>query len=169
MATTRESTTREAPIPRAVIDELRPYGRAILGLLFVGYSARSTVSLCASDLLWLFEGTREITIYGFPDAYWYSGLLALLLFAGEVMTSEKYPRTYWLFLIPDTFYTARGLWGGLFKASTVLAGSITSDGTIAQVIGFVAATAISAYLGYMIAKWGEVLLFGNRRRIKRGE
>jgi hypothetical protein len=52
-------TVREAPISRSLIDELLPWLRALLGLVFIAYSANSTIFMGASDLLWLFEPTRE--------------------------------------------------------------------------------------------------------------
>jgi hypothetical protein len=157
-------TVREAPISRSLIDELLPWLRALLGLVFIAYSANSTIFMGASDLLWLFEPTGNITIGSFADAYWYSSFVALILFVGEVACGERYKRTYWLFLIPDAFYTSRGMWGGLVKAMTVLAGSFVKDGPVAMVAGFILGTALAALLGYWIAKWGEVLLFGKRRQ-----
>lgn len=159
-------TAREAPIPRSLIDELAPWLRALLGILFIAYSANSTIFMGASDLLWLFESTDKITIGAFPDAYWYSSFVALILFVGEVVCSDRYKRTYWLFLIPDAFYTARGMWPGLTKATGLLIGGIIGDGTVAVVLGVVVGSIAAAIGGYYIAKWGEVLLFGKRRQIR---
>src|SRR5262249_488577 len=100
-----QMSVREAPISRGLVDELLPWLRAAVGLVFVGYSANSTIFIGARDLLWLFEPTQQITIGAWPDAFWYSSFAALILFAGEVATSERYKRTYWLFLVPDAVYT----------------------------------------------------------------
>jgi hypothetical protein len=159
-------SVREAPISRGLIDELLPWLRAALGIIFIAYSANSTIFMGAGDLLWLFEATGQITIGAFPDAYWYSSFVALVLFVGEVATSERYKRAYWLFLIPDAFYTARGMWSGATKAATILAGGIIGDGPIATVVGIVLGSIAAAVLGYYVAKWGEVLLFGKRRQIR---
>jgi hypothetical protein len=159
-------TVREAPISRSLIDELLPWLRALLGIIFIAYSANSTIFMGANDLMWLFELTKNITIGSIADAYWYSSFFALILFVGEVASSERFKRTYWLFLIPDAFYTARGMWGGLMKAMTILAGGVVGDGPVANVAGFILGTIIAAVLGYFIAKWGEVLLFGKRRQIR---
>lgn len=159
-------TVREAPISRGLIDELLPWLRALLGLTFIAYSANSTVFMGAIDLMWLFARTKQITIGAWPDAYWYSGFVAFLLFAGEVATGERYKRTYWLFLIPDAFYTGRGMWVGVTKAATILIGGIVGDGPVASALGIIAGLIVSAVLGYFIAKWGEVLLFGKRRQIR---
>lgn len=159
-------SVREAPISRGLVDELLPWLRAALGIIFIAYSANSTVFIGAGDLLWLFEPTKRITIGSFPDAYWYSSFAALILFAGEVATSERFKRAYWLFLIPDAFYTGRGMWEGMTKAMTILVGGIIGDGSIATVIGIILGSIAAAVLGYLIAKWGEVLLFGKRRQIR---
>lgn len=157
---------REAPINRALVDEALPWMRAILGIAFIAYSANSTIFIGAADLLRYFDSTRQITISTFPDAFWYSGVLALILFAGEVATSERYPRAYRLFLFPDAFYTARGIQLGLSKALAILASSFVGEGQVAGIIGFILSLPFSFYFGYQIAKWGEVLLFGKRRRIR---
>lgn len=157
---------REAPVPRGLVDELLPWLRAALGILFIAYSANSTIFTGASDLIWLFPATARITISAFADAYWYSSFVAFVLFAGEVATSERYKRTYWLFLIPDAFYTGRGMWEGLRKAATILIGGLVGDGAVATALGWIVGTLGAAVAGYYIAKWGEVLLFGKRRRIR---
>jgi hypothetical protein len=159
-------TVREAPISRGLIDELLPWLRALLGVIFIAYSANSTIFMGASDLMWLFEPTKQITIGSFADAYWYSSFVALILFVGEVACGERFKRAYWLFLIPDAFYTGRGMWSGLIKAATILAGAWVGDGPVANVVGFITGTIVAAVLGYFIAKWGEVLLFGKRRQIQ---
>lgn len=159
-------TVREAPISRGLIDELLPWLRALLGIIFIAYSANSTIFMGAADLLWLFESTKDVTIGSFPDAYWYSSFVALLLFVGEVATGERFKRTYWLFLIPDAFYTGRGMWAGLTKAMTILAGGWVGDGPVANVAGLISGTILAGVLGYYVAKWGEVLLFGKRRQIR---
>lgn len=162
----------EAPFSRSIVDETLPWLRAALGVCFVAFSAGSTIQLAGGHLLWLFEGTKQITIGAFPDAYWYSTALAVILFVGEVWSSERYPKTYRLFLIPDTFYTGLGIFAGLAKAiTTLLLAALIAMGVelqtatpIADVLGWLLAFPAAAYVGYLIAKWGEVLLFGKRRK-----
>lgn len=163
-------TTREAaPLSRGLIDESLPWLRALLGLAFVAYSANSTIFLGASHLMFLFESTKATTIGGFADAYWYSGAIALLLFVGEVATAERYPRTYRIFLVPDMFYTGLGVFTGLSKALIVLMFAATGYKEAAQWIGWLLAFPVAGVLGYFIAKWGEVLLFGRRRQPRRSK
>ncbi len=160
---------REAPISRDVVDMALPYLRALLGLAFVAYSANSTIVYGAGDMMWFWPETTKITITGFSDAYWYAMLLALALFVGEVATGEKYPGVYKMFLLPDAFYTARGIFDGLRRAFQVL---LTSGDVIpesaAAVLGTALALPVGFFLGYLIARWGEHLLFGKRRAGARG-
>lgn len=158
---------REAPISRGVVDELLPWLRAGLGLAFVAYSANSTVFKAGADIAWLFPVTTKITIYLFADALWYSSILAFILFAGEVATGERYPKAYRLFLIPDVFYTVRGMWRGVCNAAIVLFGGKIGDGSYAELLGYIIGTILSCVVGYFVARWGEDLLFG-KRRMRRG-
>ena len=155
-------SAREAPLSRDLVDIALPWLRAGLGIAFIAFSANSTIFISAADQLWLFEATRQITIGAFADAYWYAAAFALVLFIGEVATGEKYPRVYRLFLIPDAIYTARGVWVGLSKALIVLIAPWLGDGA-AGILGPVLAAPFAFWLGYLIAKWGEILLFGRRR------
>lgn len=169
---------QDAPIPRTYIDAGLPFARAALGLLFVAYSAQSTILFLAADLMWLFPGLRVSSTGVWADAYWVSIGFAVLLFAGEVFTAERYPRLYRAFLAPDSFYTARGIHAGLATAFAIListwAGTTPEAGqTIAGLgvkpfvlIGWLAAWPPALLIGIYIARWGEVLLFGKRRKIK---
>jgi hypothetical protein len=163
----------DAPISRGFVDEATPWLRGLLGLFFVAYSANSTIFIGAEHLIWLFDGTKRITIGGFPDAYWYSAALAAILFAGEVATGERYPKTYRLFLAPDVLYTSLGIFSGLSKAIALLAFAALGPQyrTAAEWFGWILAFPAAGVIGYFIAKWGEVLLFGKRRsrRSKREE
>jgi hypothetical protein len=157
-------TVREAPIPRSIIDELLPWLRALLGLAFVVYCANSTIFIGGGDLVWLFPKTAEITLGFVRDALWYSSVVAIILFIGQVATSERYPRAYWLFLIPDVFYTVRGMWAGLCRAMIVLFGGKPGDGSYAELLGYIIGSILACVVGFYVAKWGEVLLFGKRRK-----
>lgn len=155
---------REAPISRDLVDEARPWLRLLLGFVFVAYSAASTIFIGAVDLMWLFPTTRTEAA-GFPVAYWYSAAVALILFAGEVATGEKHPSAYRLFLAPDVFYTARGVFGGMSTAlgALILAAIGPDYRAAAEWVGWLLAFPVAAVLGYIIARWGEILIFGKRR------
>lgn len=161
-------TTREAPISRDLVDAARPWLRLLLGVAFVGYSANATIFIAADDLMWLFPQTKNATLATFPDALWYSAILAVVLFAGEVATSERHPGTYRIFLAPDVFYTARGMFSGMSGALAVLLAPWIGEDA-AKIVGVVLALPIVGFIGYIIAKWGEILLFDKRRTSRRSK
>lgn len=162
-------TAQNAPLDRGFVDAAAPWLRALLGLGFVAYSANSTIFIGAGHLMWLFEGTKNILIGGFPDAYWYAAGLALILFVGQVVCSERYPKAYPLFLWPDVFYTVLGIFAGLSKAMVALVFAAVGPDyrAPAEWIGWLIAIPLSIVVGYFIARWGEVLLFGRRRRTRK--
>jgi hypothetical protein len=155
---------REAPISRDLVDEARPWLRLVLGIAFVAYSAASTIFIGADDLMWLFPST-QVAAAGFPVAYWYSGIVAAILFIGEVATGEKHPGPYRIFLAPDVFYTARGVFGGVSLAlgALIFAAIGTEYREAAGWIGWLLAFPVAGVIGFIIARWGEILIFGKRR------
>ncbi|HEU4322103.1 MAG TPA: hypothetical protein VFS21_03050 [Roseiflexaceae bacterium] len=156
---------REAPISRDWVDVAAPWLRGALGAAFVAYSANSTIFIGAADLMWLFPRTAQTTIMAFADAYWYSLMLAIVLFGGEVVCSERWRGAYRFFLVPDAFYTARGLWFDLSAALGVLLQAVAPPAA-ASALGMVIATPIALLVGYFVARWGETLLFGERRQFR---
>jgi hypothetical protein len=148
--------TFDAPINRNVVNTSTPILRLILGIIFVGYSAGTTITYFADDLSVFFKAGQQVTIAYVDDRFWYGFLLALVIFFGEVVTSEKAIGWYLLFLAPDTFYTARQIQQGFQNALIVLLG--TSPG--AQALAVIGSWVIGLIVGYLIAKWGEVLIFG---------
>jgi hypothetical protein len=160
-------SAHEAPISRTFVDGALPFLRIALGVAFIAYSANSTIRIGATDLIWLFPTTNTITIGGGADAYWYAAVVAIILFAGQIATSERYPRTYHLFLWPDAIYTGRGVQAALDTALTVLAGAVVGDNAGARMIGWLISWPVGLIIGYVIARWGEELLFGKRRKTRR--
>jgi hypothetical protein len=157
-------TTREAPIPRGLVDDALPLLRALLGIVFVAVSAISTILLGSADLKYFIDNTT--TIGYFPDRFWYASLFALILFLGEVATAERSRVVYAVFLIPDVFYTVRGMWAGMARGFTVMVGGAQPSDTdrfTGSAIGLI----VSVVVGYTIAKYGEILLFGRRRKTTR--
>lgn len=144
-----------APLPRTWIDTTLPGARALLGALFVAFSGYSTVYLFSQDIQRL-TGDK-VSLMLFADRYWAGLALALLLFFGEIFTSERYPKVYRVLLIPDTFYTARQMVPAALFALTSYAHLV---GTTLVVVSWLAALV----LGYLIARFGEELIFGGRRK-----
>ncbi|NJO83097.1 MAG: hypothetical protein HC828_09940 [Blastochloris sp.] len=113
-----------------------------------------------------FPSTRNVTIAVIPDAYWYTSLIAVVIFLGQIATSERYPKVYRLFLWPDAFYTGRGVQLALQTALTILAGAVVGDNQYAQFAGVIISWPVGLFFGYYVAKWGEILLFGKRRKLR---
>jgi hypothetical protein len=166
------TTYRDAPLDRGLIDLALPWLRAVCGIAFVAYSSVQTIYFGATDIMWLFPHTNGMTIGYVQDAYWYAGAMAAMFFFGEVATAERYPRVYRGILLPDAFYSARALYWGLSSALGVLLTSmVPGEGDartgVAKILGYVLAAPIALFFGYIIAKWGEILLFGKRRKLSR--
>lgn len=157
-------TVREAPLSRGLIDDALPFLRAALGIVFVAISAISTILLGGADLRY-FVGDI-ITIGYFPDRFWYASIGALILFLGEVATAERSRVVYAIFLVPDVFYTVRGMWAGMARGFTVIVGG-DEPSDIERLIGSIIGLIVSIIAGYVIAKYGEILLFGKRRKTTR--
>lgn len=188
--------TRAAPLPRSWIDDVLPFARAVIGILFVAFSAYSTVFLFAEDIRPMVGTGAALTPGILPDRYWCGIGLAVFLFVVEVITAEHNPAIYGAALVPDTIYTARQMRVGLLALLTAyggiggaVLGAITvwgwlmvegrgkwiafAGGVIGGLIGYgimllpyasIAAWVFAGANGYLIARFGEVLLFGKRRR-----
>lgn len=152
---------REAPLSRGLIDDALPFLRAGLGIVFIAVSAVSTILIGAADLKYFINDI--LTIGYFPDRFWYASLFALILFLGEVATAEKSRVVYSVFLIPDVFYTVRGMYVGMARGFTVMLGGDTPS-DIEKFMGAAIGLLVSIIAGYFIAKYGEILLFGKRRK-----
>jgi hypothetical protein len=195
----RNIVDRAAPLPRAWIDDALPVMRALVGALFVAFSAYATVTLFGGDIRLVVGNASTVGV--FADRYWFGVLLAFGLFIGEILTAEHAPTIYWALLIPDTFYTARqmqvgflsllttyqaigmGLMAGVTIWGLLLAGGksgrtalifgVLTGLTLWYIIGIIQvppwlwsslAWLFAGLNGYLIARFGETLLFGRRRR-----
>lgn len=144
-----------APIDRRILDTALPIVRVLIGVAFVAYSAYSTITIFASDIA---PATGLRNSYGImQDRYLFGVALAVLLFVGELVTAERYPAVYAALLVPDTIYTARGLYGAL---SSILAAHLDMSAGALLVCSWV----VAGVVGYCVARFGESLLFGKRRR-----
>lgn len=143
------------PLPRSWIDTTLPGARVLFGLLFVVYSAVSTIILFAEDIRRL---TGDRAGFIIPDRFWFGIGLAALIFLGELYTSERYPRVYALFLVPDTLYSARLMQPWLL---TLFVAYLDWHPLLLMFLTWIA----SGILGYWSARLGEELLFGKRRKL----
>jgi hypothetical protein len=189
--------SRAAPLPRTWIDDALPIGRALVGVLFVAYSAYSTIILFAADIQPIAGAGATLTPGLLADRYWCGIVLAIFLFIVEIVTAEHNQAIYGAALVPDTIYTGRQMYSGLLVllvaygaiGGSVL-GAITVWGWLMSIgrsprlafvglllgglIGYgimllpgaapIMAGVFAGADGYLIARFGEVLLFGKRRR-----
>lgn len=156
-------TARDAPLDRRWFETGTPFFRPLLGLLFVGISAASTIVLAGGDIQ-AFIGDK--TTFGLlADCFWYSTIFAAVLFVGKVIThgKRKYARVYPVFLWPDVFYTARGCAVGIGNVAEKTIVAAVPKGAyeqgIEQVITFVVTWIIVGAIGFVMARWDEALLF----------
>jgi len=149
----RRSSVSSAPISRDWLGPATPWFAGGLGLMFIAYSAVATIFILADEDLYPVLG-NSTTIGAFPDRYWISAFVALILFLGQVFTRKRYTRIYLMFLVPDIVYTAR-------QTSVAVAAHLAADyPTLDPVLAFLIAWSIAAIVGFFVARWGEELLFG---------
>lgn len=198
MQQTKAISDRAAPLPRGWIDDSLPVARALIGAGFVAFSSYATVTLFGGDIQPIVGDGTSVGIMA--DRYWLGLLAALFFFVGEIMTAERAPAIYGAILIPDTFYTARQMQGGLLallvaygagggglltgltvwgwllaegkRGRWALIGGVLSGLTVWGIMGVITppewllpslAWAFAGADGYLIARFGETLLFGKRR------
>jgi hypothetical protein len=193
-----ETARKLPPLPRDWIDDVLPVARALIGATFVAFSSYATVTLFGNDIRPIVGDV--LTIGGMLDRYWLGVALALALFVGEIITAEHAPAIYGAILIPDTYYTARQMIGGIERflaaygaigggilAALTVWGLLLAEGRsgrwalLGGIVGGLCAWGIMGALatpwmstgaawvfagldGYLIARFGETLLFGRRRK-----
>jgi hypothetical protein len=144
-----------APISRTHLDAARTPLRVFFGVVFVSYSAISTVVGFRDDLAPLAWSATPIA--GALTLGLALGLaLAAAIFVGEVLLAEAAFLWYLPLLALDTWYTARwSAWIG-----TLIRAHLDADPLTEDVIAFVAIWGASLAVAY----FGERLIFGKRRR-----
>lgn len=144
----------QAPLDRNAIDRAAPWLRLMAGAALIAWSSYTTVAGVGSDLAPILKGNMAFGM----DATLVVGLLvALFLSLGEWLTSEHIPILYSALLILDARYTELqiGPWLDALAAYHLRA----SPQWLPGVVSFVASWGLSL----VIARYGEILLFGRRR------
>lgn len=143
------------PLSRTDLDRALPWFRILLGAIFIAYSSLATIDgvrvdcgpLCAttvSDLgvpLWVIVGVT----------------VAALLSLGQWFTSERWPWVYIALILVDARYTQ---WWVDDWALPLAQHHVQAAGDLAWMIGLV----VSWFLAIGCARFGEVLLFGTRKK-----
>lgn len=158
-ATTR---ARGSTVDRAWLDMAYRPLRIMLGVLFVAFCAVSTIYGVHDDALGTLtkhqvaiQANTGLDAHG--AGYAIGVAVAAIIFIGEVVTGERHPLVYMIFLGPDVYYSQ--------NFTTVIADFfVPGEGLVVTSIIFVIALALAAGLAY----WGEQLIFGRRRRLGKG-
>jgi hypothetical protein len=143
-----------APLHRADLDRAAPWLRLLAGLALIAVSTYTTIAGFGQDFAPLLQGT----IAGISVAL-IAGLAAAgFLSLGEWLTSEHAPLIYCALLVLDARYTQQqtGPWVDALAQYHLRA----APAWAAPVVAFVA----SWGLALAVARYGELLLFGKRRK-----
>lgn len=140
------------PLSHSQLDKAGPWLRGLLGVALLAYTGYTTVSGVGSDFAPLLVGTAAWV----PLA---TGLgVALLLSLGQWLTSETVPIVYVLLLLIDARYTQRQI--GPWVEALAQYHLRELDEVWTSVVSFL----VSWGASIAAARYGEILLFGRRRR-----
>jgi hypothetical protein len=141
-----------APLNHEHLDKSAPWIRMLLGLGLIAYTGYTTINGVRTDLAPLLVG-----------APWYMPLatglgVAVFLSAGEWYTSEVAPFVYFILLLVDSRYTQRqiGPW-----IETLAAYHLKEYPSYLTVM---VSLIVSWALAIAAARYGEILLFGRRKK-----
>lgn len=156
MATdTRQSHgVARAPLSRTELERAAPWLRLLLGAALIAWSSYTTVLGIGTDLAPLVE---DRAFYGVPLAVIVGLAVAGLITLIQWLTSEHVPIVYATALIVDARYTQWQIGPWIEPLTTYHLRSAPS--IVAQGVSFV----VSWGLALLIARYGEILLFGRRR------
>src|SRR5262245_40738890 len=141
------------PLPRSWLDSAAPLVRVVFGILFLLWSWASTVLVFGPRLERLFPGEAAA---GVPNYALAALVFSFLVSAIEFVASGRWEVVYWaVLLVADASFTAvqTYLWSVLIFPE--IEQSLIAMGVVG--IGCV-------ILGIVVAKFGEVLLFGTNKR-----
>lgn len=142
------------PLPRAWLRHtLRPL-RALVGVLLLAWSWGSTVAIISWLLAPLLPGASLTAAV--PDRVLLGLGLALIVSVAEWATADAHPRLYWAVLLAlDASFTALQTY---WWVATLVQGHGWPMAGWAQAMAVLGAGA----LGVGVARWGELLLLGQR-------
>lgn len=142
-----------SPLNRADLDRAAPWLRLLAGAALIAWSSYTTVLGVGVDFAPL---VAERALWGVPLAVVVGLAAAGLLSLVQWLTSEHTPIIYGLALLVDARYTQWqvGPW-----VESLAAYHLQSVPGVALVVSFV----VSWALALLIARYGEILLFGRRR------
>lgn len=143
-------TGLRAPLSRADLDRAGPWFRAVLGLVFIAISVVTTVRGVQQDFAPL--------LAWHPFAGPIAGIVvAALLSVGQWLTSERVPFVYLVLVLIDARYTQAPLSEPIFQLATYH----LHDMPVWAIP--IVAMMVSWTMALLVARFGEILLFGRRR------
>lgn len=151
-----------APLDREWVDIARPWLRGLGGLLLVGLSSNAVIRGTAEFLRPLLVddlGKAQLLSwlwFAIPVGLLWGMLAAIVVFVGQVICGEISLIGYLFFFVPDV---AALVWWQLPGWTALIARGSPATQSIVVV-----AALISVALAVVTAHYGEVLLFGPRRR-----
>jgi hypothetical protein len=161
MTTQKQSTDEKrpagvlrAPFSRADLDRAAPWLRLLFGAALIAWSSYTTVLGVGVDFAPLVTG-REV--YGVPLAAVVGLSAAALITLVEWLTSEQAPLIYAAALVVDARYTQWQIGPWIEPLTTYHLRA--APPIVAIAVSFV----VSWGLALLIARYGEILLFGKRR------
>lgn len=143
-----------APLNRTHLDRAGPWIRLMIGLALIAYTGYTTVRGVGEDFAPLLQGAIgpiPMTLIG--------GLLAaVFLSVGQWLTAGVHTIVYAVLLILDARYTQRQIGPAIEALAAFHLPGV--DNYIVSVVSFVASWGASL----LAARYGELLLFGKRKR-----
>lgn len=144
-----------APLPREWLDNLAPAVRVGAGVLFIAWSWTSTILLIGRILAPVIHDASTTGLIA--DRYLVGILVAVLVSVVEFVASDRWPGAYWMLLLTaDADFTAFQTHEWLYQ--------IASAHTTVTPVGDAAIWLVAVIGGIIAAIFGEVLLFGKRRK-----
>lgn len=141
-----------APLSHTHLDKAGPWIRMLLGLALIVYTGYTTISGVVADFAPLLVGAP---LY-IPLA---SGIaVAVALSLGEWLTSETVPFIYFILLLIDSRYTQRQIGPAIERLTTFHLQEYPTY--LTAVVSFI----VSWGLAIAAARYGEILLFGRRKK-----
>lgn len=145
-----------APLSRSDLDRSLPWFRVLLGLVLITYSSVATIDGVRVDCGPLCAGPISGLPVVIPVWIVLGVLVAVLMSVAEWLTSDRYMTIYAVVLLADARYSQSWLDDWILPLVTYH----TQGSPLAWAIGLV----VSWGLAILVARFGEVLLFGRRTK-----
>jgi hypothetical protein len=143
-----------APLDRAILDSAASPTRVFFGILFLAWSWVSTVLILGRLLA---PSVTSAPIPGIPTSYLIAFGFALLVTAAEFVSAGRWAGAYWsVLLLLDAPFTTWQTYDWLTAIIQPLTTITTAGGAGIGVVSLIG--------GIVAAIFGELLLFGKRRR-----